>query len=104
MVGLAAGQLLVPLQREECLEHAHKNADDGEHRSDHFVVVVNKRVHLDPHPPLELAVLDLLHDVEVEGAATYALYKALKEGNVSSANQGLCANLCKPTKQSFKKF
>ena len=28
----------------------------------------------------------------------------INKGNVSSANQGPCANLCKPTKQSFKKF
>ena len=36
-------------------------------------------MHLDPHPSLELVVLDLLQDVNVEGAATDALDEALKE-------------------------
>lgn len=44
--------LLVLLERHECFEDTHKNADYREHRDDGLQVVVDELVYGDPQPPL----------------------------------------------------
>jgi len=56
-----------------------------------------------PNVPSSVVFLDGYFVAPEVGGTTYQI-SALNDGNVCSANQGSCVNLCKPTKQSFKKF
>ena len=67
------------LDREECLEDAHKTTNDGQNCDDGLKVSVYEHVNPDPHPPLELVVLNLFQDVDIEGAARDVLDEGLKE-------------------------
>lgn len=44
--------MLVLLERKERLKDSHEHADDGQHRSNDFAVVVQEPVDGYPQPPL----------------------------------------------------
>ena len=87
------------LERLECPYDADKCTNAREEHYNGFLVLVNKRVHLGPHSPVHLVVLNLLHDADVAGPkgqvlkAGEELERLLVGEPSSSLQEMLCSQL-----------